>query len=96
MDVAATSLLIRSDSELLVKQMNGQYRVKSPGLLPLYRAAKSLTIKLGKVRLEHVRRAQNKEADALANVAMDSRSEDPAGISAGIPLPRPAGIPTPR
>lgn len=95
-DSAATSLVIKSDSELLVKQMKGQYRVKSPGLLPLYRQAKVLAGKLGKVRLEHVRRAFNKDADALANVAMDSRSEDPAGISAGIPLPRPAGIPSPR
>jgi ribonuclease HI len=92
-DVNATSLLIRSDSELLVKQMKGQYRVKSPGLLPLYRESKALAGKLPKVRLEHVPRAQNKDADALANVAMDSRGEDPAGVSAGIPLPRPAGIP---
>ena len=65
------TLHIRADSELLVKQMKGQYRVKSPGLLPLYDEARGLVRKLGRVTFEHVRREYNKDADRLANEAMD-------------------------
>src|SRR5690606_2651063 len=66
-----TRLLVRSDSELLVKQMNGEYRVKNPGLLPLYEEARALARRIGHVRFEHVRREFNKDADRLANEAMD-------------------------
>ena len=66
-----SALLIRSDSELLVKQMKGEYRVKSPGLLPLHEEARSLIKQIGRVKFEHVRRELNKEADRLANEAMD-------------------------
>ena len=62
---------IRSDSELLVKQMKGQYRVKNPGLQPLYEEAVGLVRQVGKVTFEHVRREFNKDADRLANEAMD-------------------------
>ena len=65
------TLHIRSDSELLVKQMQGQYRVKNQGLQPLYEEAVALTRKIGRVSFEHVRREFNKEADRLANEAMD-------------------------
>ena len=65
------TLHIRSDSELLVKQMKGQYRVKNPGLQPLYEEACVLTRTIGRVTFEHVRREFNKEADRLANEAMD-------------------------
>jgi ribonuclease HI len=65
------TLHIRADSELLVKQMTGVYRVKHPGLQPLFEEAKSLIRALGRVRFEHVRRELNKEADRLANEAMD-------------------------
>jgi probable phosphoglycerate mutase len=64
-------LHIRSDSELLVKQMRGEYRVKSPGLQPLYEQARQLMRQLGVVKFEHVRRDLNKDADRLANEAMD-------------------------
>ena len=66
-----TALHIRSDSELLVKQMLGQYRVKNAGLLPLYEEARAMTRRIGRVTFEHVRREFNKEADRLANEAMD-------------------------
>ena len=66
-----STLHVRSDSELLVKQMRGEYRVKNPGLLPLYEEARALVQRLGKVRFEHVRREHNAEADRLANEAMD-------------------------
>jgi ribonuclease HI len=64
-------LHIRSDSELLVKQMRGDYRVKNPGLQPLWEDARRLVRQIGDVRFEHVRRELNKEADRLANEAMD-------------------------
>ena len=66
-----TRLHIRSDSQLLVHQMNGVYRIKHPGLIPLYRQARHLMAKVGAVTLEHVRREQNKDADRLSNLGMD-------------------------
>jgi ribonuclease HI len=66
-----TSLRVRSDSELLVKQMRGEYRVKNPGLQPLYEEARALARRIGKVTFEHVRRESNKDADRLANEALD-------------------------
>jgi len=65
---------IRADSELLVKQMRGEHRVKNPGLLPLYEDARSLMRRIGRVTFEHVRREFNKDADRLANEAMDQGS----------------------
>jgi ribonuclease HI len=62
---------IKSDSELLVKQMRGEYRVKNPGLQPLYQQARAMAIGLDRIVFEHVRREQNKDADRLANLAMD-------------------------
>lgn len=62
---------IRSDSELIVKQMRGEYRVKHPGLKPLHEQARSLAQGFDRVTFEHVRREQNAEADRLANLAMD-------------------------
>ena len=70
-DHAASPLLVRSDSELLVKQMLGVYRVRHPGLQPLHREACALVRAIGRVRFEHVRRERNTEADRLANEAMD-------------------------
>jgi probable phosphoglycerate mutase len=63
--------LVRSDSELLVKQMRGEYRVKNPGLIPLFQEARRLAAALDSVRFEHVRRELNAHADRLANAAMD-------------------------
>lgn len=62
---------IKSDSQLLVRQMNGEYAVKNAGLLPLYRQARHLMAKIGTVTLEHVRREMNKDADRLSNLGMD-------------------------
>lgn len=68
---SVTALHVRADSELLVKQMTGVYRVKNAGLQPLFEEARSLVRTLGRVRFEHVRRELNKDADRLANEAMD-------------------------
>ena len=65
------SVTIRSDSQLLVRQMLGEYKVKHPGLQPLYAEAKLLAHKIGRVKYVHVPREQNTKADALANRAMD-------------------------
>jgi ribonuclease HI len=64
-------LRVVSDSELMVKQIKGQYSVKSPDLKPLYEEAKRRAAKLGKFEMQHVLRGKNKEADRLANEAMD-------------------------
>ena len=73
-----TSLRVRSDSELLVRQMQGRYKVKSPGLKPLYERAAKLARQLRYFTIEHVRREMNRDADALANAALDSGSISPA------------------
>jgi probable phosphoglycerate mutase len=86
-DAGAEAVTIRSDSELLVRQMIGEYRVKNPGLSVLHREASRLAGKIPKVAFEHVRRNLNKEADALANRAMDTRSEDPPGVASALRLP---------
>ena len=75
-----TRLHIRSDSELLVKQMKGQYRVKNQGLQPLSEEAVSLARKVGRVTFEHVRREFNKDADRLANEAMDEAAAGGVGL----------------
>ncbi len=65
------ALKVVSDSELMVRQMTGRYRVSSPDLKPLYEKARSLVRQLDRFSIEHVLRAQNKHADRLANEAMD-------------------------
>jgi ribonuclease HI len=74
---------VRSDSELLVKQMNGAYRVKQPHLQRLWLAAQQLVRSFARCTVKHVPRAANAEADRLANRAMDSRAST---------LPRPKGL----
>lgn len=65
-------LHIHSDSELLVKQMNGEYRVKNPDLRSLYDQARELAERFQSVRYTHVRREHNKRADELCNLALDA------------------------
>jgi ribonuclease HI len=84
------ALRIESDSELLVKQMRGQYKVRSPELQPLYERARKMAAALESFRIDHVYREQNREADALANQAMDE-VESAAPKSAKL-----AAIPTPK
>jgi probable phosphoglycerate mutase len=70
-DNGATHLRVVSDSELMVKQMRGLYKVKSPGLIPLWHEAKRRAAKLEGFEMRHTLRGGNKEADRLANEAMD-------------------------
>jgi ribonuclease HI len=80
-------ITIFADSELLVKQIQGTYKVKSLDLKPLYDQAKTLISKLKDFSIRHVPREQNREADRLANLAMD-RSVQPASPSPESPTPR--------
>jgi len=66
-----TALRIRSDSELLVRQMQGRYRVKSPELKPLHERALKMSRQFSYFAIEHVPREMNRDADGLANVALD-------------------------
>ena len=70
----ATSVEVFSDSELLVRQLEGRYRVKNAGLQPLFRKAQSLLARFSRARVSHVPRERNREADALANRAVDEKA----------------------
>ncbi len=80
-ELGAHRLIIHSDSELMVKQMNGQYQVKSDDLRGLYEQAKQLVRRLQSVSFVHVRRGQNSHADRLCNEVLDGahRPAAPAG-----------------
>jgi probable phosphoglycerate mutase len=67
---------VRADSELLVKQMRGEYKVKNPALQALYVRARLLVAQLDTVKFEHVRRERNKEADRLSNLGMDDAERE--------------------
>jgi ribonuclease HI len=72
-----TDLEIFSDSELLVRQLNGVYRVRDEGLKDRFIAVAQALRRAGNVQIQHVRRAENARADALANQAIDLQA--PAG-----------------
>ncbi len=106
LDYAAThniaALRVRSDSELLVRQMQGRYKVKSADLKPLHERASKLSRQLQYFAIEHVRRELNRDADALANVALDSagvpkfedrKSRVAEGIAPDAARPMPASTP---
>jgi probable phosphoglycerate mutase len=71
------SVKIYSDSELLVRQMQGRYKVSNPGLQQLFARAQSLVRKLQSFHIEHVLRERNKEADRLVNKTLDERARSP-------------------
>jgi len=73
LDHEVQELEVVSDSELMVKQMNGKYRVKSATLKPLFEEARARARKLDRFRIRHVLRTENVDADRLANAAIDAR-----------------------
>ena len=82
------SLRVVSDSELMVKQMKGQYRVNSPELRPLYEEARRRVPQLEHFQIQHVLREKNRHADRLANLAMDrGMGRAPAATAAPAPAP---------
>jgi ribonuclease HI len=70
----ATRLKVFSDSELVVKQISGAYRVKHPDMVPLHREAQGLLRRFPAATVSHVRREQNREADRLANQSLDEQA----------------------
>jgi ribonuclease HI len=72
LEMGVDDLAVRLDSELVVKQISGQYRVKHEGLIPLHAKAKVLLRKFVRVDVQHVRRKENAAADALVNQVLDA------------------------
>ncbi len=83
-------LRVISDSELMVKQIKGQYRVNSPELRPLYEEAKRRIARLDHFQIQHVLREKNRHADRLANVAMDRGMGRAAPAVSRAPAPAPS------
>ena len=69
-DLGARDVDLRTDSELLTKQLSGEYRVRNAGLKPLYAQVQRLRERFDTCTITHVRREQNVDADALANAAI--------------------------
>jgi len=74
LDHGATAVKVFSDSELVVRQISGQYRVKHPDMVPLHGKARGLLSRFQEASVTHVRREQNKDADRLANQALDEKA----------------------
>lgn len=71
-ELGATDVVLRSDSQLLINQLSGRYRVKSEHLIPLHRRLRALARGFERIRFEHVPRERNTEADRLANEGVDT------------------------
>jgi ribonuclease HI len=82
------ALRVESDSELMVKQMRGQYKVKSVELKPLFERAKKMSQGLESFRIDHVYREHNREADALVNQALDETGRPVMNAAAKKPAER--------
>jgi ribonuclease HI len=90
------ALRVESDSELLVQQMRGRYKVKSVGLRPLFERAKKMSQSFQSFRIDHIYREQNREADALANEALDETSGTPSASGSPSKAKASSGNPEPR
>jgi len=97
--LGAKKIVVRGDSELIIRQMRGEYRVKHPELRGLYDEAQFLLHQFDEAKIEHNLREHNTLADELANLAMDRKGEvsgddlpDGGGAapSAGVDAPTPA------
>ena len=91
------NLLVRGDSELIVKQMRGEYRVKNADLRKLYDQAQDLLHQFDQAKIEHNDRDKNELADRLANLAMDRKADvtDVDGPAGAANPPSPLDAPTP-
>ncbi|MBN2589630.1 MAG: phosphoribosylglycinamide formyltransferase [Sedimentisphaerales bacterium] len=89
LEINAKKIMIFSDSELLVKQINGEYKVKSEKILPLYEQASSFLYKFAKWKVQHVYREKNKIADGLVNEALDMRQDVVKEPKAAAPKAKP-------
>lgn len=84
--LGGTDLTIYSDSELMVRQINGDYRVKSPKLQPLYRQVMDRIGHFEKVTVLHVKRHENQQADGLVNRALDSGADVNGIVKSSVPI----------
>jgi ribonuclease HI len=75
-ELEVRKVVVRSDSELMVRQINGQYQVKNEGLKPLFAEARKLIRGFESFSISHVPREENAEADSLANRAIDEFQND--------------------
>lgn len=73
-ELGIEDLAVRLDSELVVRQIGGIYRVKHPDLIPLHERARALLRKFKTVDVQHIPRAKNKAADLLVNAALDAEA----------------------
>jgi ribonuclease HI len=89
LDHGVARLRVCADSELMVRQMNGAYRVKSQGLRPLFARAQALLRRFASAEIVHVRREMNAAADDLANAAMDGRATVGDGVDTNDPSQAP-------
>ncbi|MEA2556385.1 MAG: ribonuclease [Actinomycetota bacterium] len=71
LELGGTDVLLRSDSQLLINQLTGRYRVKTAHIVPLHQEVLALASKFDRIRFEHVRRERNTEPDRLANEGVD-------------------------
>lgn len=84
-DRGVKKLVVYSDSQLLVRQVNGAYRVKAPHLVPIFLQALRLRQTIPDFTIEHVAREENKEADRLANQAIDLQAALPSWLELEVP-----------
>jgi len=76
LEYGATEVEVLADSQLLIRQLAGVYRVRNAGLMPLYEEAKRLLKRFRKVELRHIPREMNSAADEMSNRAIDERLDD--------------------
>jgi ribonuclease HI len=86
-DRGVRKLIVYSNSQLLVRQITGAYRVKAPHLKPIFLRALKLRQTIPEFTIEHLAREENREADRLANQAIDLRAFPPAWLELEIPTP---------
>lgn len=92
LQLGAKKVQIRGDSELIIKQMRGEYRVKNPDMKLLYDQAQHLYHQFDEARIDHNLRHKNELADKLANLAMDRKAEVTDAEDSPIDLPEPASF----
>jgi ribonuclease HI len=83
LELGVQELDVCLDSELVVRQLSGVYRVKHPNLIPLYTKVRALLRQFSRVEVKHVRRAENAAADALVNQALDEAAAAERGTPPG-------------
>jgi ribonuclease HI len=90
LELGAKRIQIRGDSELIIKQMRGEYRVKHPDMRVLYDEAQELIAQFDHAKIDHNLRHKNELADKLANLAMDRKTDVTEANEAPIDMPAPA------